>query len=499
MHYLIGRSDSHLFDARIDVEGSSVILHSRGGATDGRPPRNTGYALALQIICERAKRGGYLRRVLIDSAVARRLPEQDRVLLERAEIDEVDAAELAKLIRTRMRRHGQATGVSGGNSTKQVRFDFDLSHHSVITALRLRKADTSKVAPSDEGVAEAIESVFTISDAPTVVHEGFNVWREAMLEDARRDGDLWIQASERFVLRNQADRKSSHLGARTALGIDPTGGRWAVQINEAATPGDLSVTSAIALDQDGRPHLLRQGRLNPPTPEEDPILYAEFAALTGWTPVLVINGDTNIKRDWYIVSPLDVPSAEIREWTARFVDGCAVARSKGRGSGAPEDRSILTELSANDETGGTYATGARSAQDPRIIRKWQGEVWTAMAKLLRDHDFNVDKPRPARRYEVDAEVVRGKLKLLVEIKSGAAAADVYSGLGQLLLYAKLLPRLSAHRPVLLLPALPHPLLAEAVAACGVTLCTFDCEEVAGVITTSFSDAFMGVCGLGKWK
>lgn len=497
MHYLIGRTDSKLFDARIDAEGSHVILHSRGGATGGRPPRNTDYALALQIICERAKRGGRLRRVLIDSAVARKLPERDRVLLEHSEIDEIDADNLARLIRLRLRRHGQAAGVTGGNSTKQVRFEFDIPHHSAITSLRLRKSDGSKPDFSGRLGSGPPGVVLTISEEPSLVGDGFNTWRAALLKDARRDGDLWVHATERFVFRNQADRKSVQLGARTALGIDPTGDRWAVQINEAATPGDLNVTSAIAVDQNGRPYLLRQGRLNPPTPDKEPILYAEFARLTGWTPTPVTNGDTKIKRDWYIVSPLDVPADEIRERTARFVDGCVTARSGGKGSGTPADLTILAELSAADESGGTYETGAQAARDPKVVRKWQGEVWTAMAKLLRGYDFNVEKPRPARRYEVDAEVVSDKLKLLVEIKSGATAADVYSGLGQLLLYAKLLPRLAEHKPVLLLPALPHPLLADAVAACGIMLCTFDCQEIDGVIVTNFSDAFLQVCGLKR--
>jgi 5-methylcytosine-specific restriction protein A len=41
-----------------------------------------------------------------------------------------------------MRRFGQGESVTGGNSTKQIRFEFSLPHHSVITSLRLRKAGT---------------------------------------------------------------------------------------------------------------------------------------------------------------------------------------------------------------------------------------------------------------------------------------------------------------------------------------------------------------------
>lgn len=336
-----------------------------------------------------------------------------------------------------------------------------------------------------------------ISDDAAAVRHWFNKWRAALLEGARREGDLWVQSGDRFVFRNQSNKKASTLGARTALGIDPTGKRWAVQINEADTPGDANVTSAIALNEDNRPFLLRQGRLNPPTREEQPVLFTEFRQLTGLRPANVTNGNTNIERDWYVVTALDVSNDEIRTNTARFVDACAIARSKGKGAGSVADLAVIDELTAGDETGGTYIVGAQAARDPKVVRKWQGEVWTSMAKLLRAKDFTVEKPRPAGRYEVDAEIVRGKRRLLIEIKTSAAAADVYGGLGQLLIYAKLMPRLASYRPVLLLPALPAPPLVKAIDECGVVLCTFDCVERDGTIQTIFSDEFFKLCGLPR--
>lgn len=335
----------------------------------------------------------------------------------------------------------------------------------------------------------------TISDNATLVRGGFDTWRKAILEGARRETGLWIQSSDRFVFRNQADANSGFLGARTALGIDPTGKRWAVQINEADTPGDANVTSAIALDPAGKSFLLRQGRLNPATRGEPPVLYEEFRQLTGMTPAMVTNGNTKIERDWYVVTALDIPNDLIRANTARFVDMCVIARSKGKGTGSPADLAIVATLNSADETGGTYLIGAQPARDAKTVRKWQGEVWTAMALLLRDRDFAVEKPRPAGRYEVDAEIVRGSCQLLVEIKTGAAAADVYGGIGQLLIYAKLLPRLASYMPVLLLPALPAKPLIDAIAACGVALCTFTCVEKNGVVTTRFSREFLKLCGL----
>jgi hypothetical protein len=337
----------------------------------------------------------------------------------------------------------------------------------------------------------------TINTDAVTVHHWFDKWRAALLEGARRDGDLWVHSSDRFVFRNQFDQKAPTLGARTALGIDPTGKRWAVQINEADTPGDANVTSAIALDDDNHPFLLRQGRLNPPTRDEQPVLFAEFRQLTGLTPAHVTNGNTNIERDWYVVTALNISNDEIRTNTAQFVDACVIARSKGKGAGSPADLPIIAELTAVDETGGSYLIGAQAARDAKVVRKWQGEVWTSMAKLLRANNFTVEKPRSAARYEVDAEIVRGNCRLLIEIKTGAAAADVYEGIGQLLIYTKLMPRLASYRPVLMLPALPAPALVSAIDACGVALCTFYSVEQSGAIHTTFSDKFFQLCSLSR--
>lgn len=393
--------------------------------------------------------------------------------------------QLNKMVATLRERYGR----------QGLYFPFELSARPVRPmqgyAFKLPAEFVAQFKLSDEPEA------LTISDSAATVHYWFDKWRAALLEGARREGDLWAQSGDRFVFRNQLHQKELFLGARTALGIDPTGRRWAVQINEAETPGDPNATSAIALNGDDRPFLIRQGRLNPPTREESPVLFSEFRRLTGLTPAKVTNGNTKIERDWYVVTALDESDDEIRINTARFVDACVIARTKGEGPGSPSDLATIVELTAQDETGGTYLVGAQAARDARIVRKWQGEVWTAMTKLLRTEGFTVDKPRPAGRYEVDAEVVRGRRRLLVEIKSGATAADVYGGLGQLLIYANLMPRLTTYRPVLLLPALPAPPLVKAIEACGVALSTFKCVERDGAIHTTFSGRFLKLCGITK--
>lgn len=167
MTYLISDRTGQLLDARIDVIGSSVILHSRGGSSRGGVTRNEGHGSALMQICRRARQhSGCLERVLIDSAVARRRPEHERVLIQRDEIEKLDGEALAAAIRPRLRRFGQQQGVKGGNSTRQLRFDFTLSREEVVSILRLRRqlslASDSEGAPRRRLSAERLRQVLPI-------------------------------------------------------------------------------------------------------------------------------------------------------------------------------------------------------------------------------------------------------------------------------------------------------------------------------------------------
>ncbi|MDR7124375.1 hypothetical protein [Pseudotabrizicola sp. 4114] len=338
--------------------------------------------------------------------------------------------------------------------------------------------------------------MLTISSDANLVKWAFDTWRSALLEEGIRDGYLWRLPEQRIVFRNQPDAKSDKLDLRTALGTDPTGACWAVQINEAEKPGDPNKLSSIALDENDRPFLLRQGRLVPRVAGNEHILEAEFRALTGLTPEAVKNGDTPGKsREWYIVTPLDVSADEIRIATGRFVDICAKARERGAtGNGALPDTTPIAGM-GNDETGGTYTVGARDAQDAKQIRKQQGEVWFRLAVMLREAGIAMDKPRHARGYEVDAVIAGPTDSILLEIKSGATAADVYAGMGQLQLYPKLLPQLSRHQLILLLPSLPQQALVKAVEESGVRLCTYEFLDERGELTITFSGQFKEICGI----
>ena len=337
--------------------------------------------------------------------------------------------------------------------------------------------------------------MLTMSSDPRVVGEAFERWRAALLEKGLRDGSLWRLPEQQIVFRNQPDKRSEQLGSRTALGTDPTGTYWALQINEAGTPGDANVTSGIAVDEQGGVFLIRQGRLNMPVAGMGHILEDEFRRLTGLKPSIVLNGDTSgKKREWYVVTRLDVGADEIRDATGRFVDRYALARLRyAELNGDLPDTTPIDEVS-RDENADSYTVGAREAQGEREVRRLQGEVWQALAFLLRFNNIAIDKPRHAAGYEVDAVAAVPDGPLLIEIKTASSAADIYGGMGQLQLYPRLLPKLGEHKLVLLLPNLPHPALVEAIAACGVLLHTYSLPTSAGEIV-EFDEGFHRLCGL----
>lgn len=337
--------------------------------------------------------------------------------------------------------------------------------------------------------------MLTMSSDPRIVGRAFDTWRAALLEEGVRDGALWRLPEQRIVFRNQADARSERLGARTSLGTDPAGNYWAVQINEAEKPGDANVTAGVATDERGGIFLIRQGRLNLPIAGKPPILEDEFRRLTGLVPTPVRNGDTRGKRrEWHVVTRLDVKADEIRDATGRFVDFCALARLHYAEVEGRLPDTGPTEGVGRDENAEGYTVGARLASEPREVRRLQGEVWQALATRLRAAGVAIDKPRHAAGYEVDAVVAAPGGALLVEIKTGNTAADVYGGMGQLQLYPRLLPKLGKHQLVLLLPALPQPTLVKAIEECGVRLHTYRLSNTAkGKV--EFDVDFLRLCGL----
>lgn len=265
----------------------------------------------------------------------------------------------------------------------------------------------------------------------------------------------------------------------------------AVQINEPSVPGTENPLGGVAVDGEGRRHVVRQGVLHRNNASER-IQASEFEARTGLAPLDMRVEGRVATRQWHIVTPLDgLSDAAIAANTAEFVARCWQARGWDERARADEER--LYELFGANERGGWFDYVPDPS--PRSVLRAQGEVWQALSRQLASEGIELSKPRHARGYEVDAVVEGGGQSLLVEIKSGIAAADYYCGVGQLMVYAALFPRLSDHRKVLLLPEerVTGP-LEDTLRPLKIAVHRYRLSRTP-TIEVRFSTAFLTLCGL----
>lgn len=122
MAYQLKAEDGTLLDAHFDLEGDSIVFHSRGGGR-GSGALNPDYTAALRLLLERLQLAGEpVQRVWVDSGPAQKLPIEDRAILAPHEANE-PAANLVKLLARRMQLVDKAPESKGGNATKRIRLE----------------------------------------------------------------------------------------------------------------------------------------------------------------------------------------------------------------------------------------------------------------------------------------------------------------------------------------------------------------------------------------
>ncbi|HEY8566971.1 MAG TPA: hypothetical protein VIL65_15850 [Beijerinckiaceae bacterium] len=231
--------------------------------------------------------------------------------------------------------------------------------------------------------------------------------------------------------------------------------------------------------------LLREGRLQKNRLSR--LIIDDFVSLSGLTPVPVTVSGKLSKRQWFIVADLDASSAEIVAQTSRFVRACAKARTQAGGG----DAGVIDEEAvgyALDEKGHVYEVHMPGGT--KQVRALQGYVWEALKARLGKR-----LTKPAKNgYAVDGFVEEANL--LIEIKTGVFAKDVYEAVGQLKLYPFLIGLKPAPRAVLLLPDAPlRPELSEAVRQAEVDIHTYSVGDVGEKPEVAFSDDFLRRCGI----
>ncbi|TAU81964.1 hypothetical protein ELH50_01255 [Rhizobium ruizarguesonis] len=344
----------------------------------------------------------------------------------------------------------------------------------------------SEVAYKLELVSPALQLVTDQQRTKTC----FEQWLACLVDGAEQLDSMWWQRDRNVFFRHalEGDR------IEVELGLDPHGRNWAVQINEPRVAGSNNPTASIAVDQTGARFLLRQGRLQPNARRAVVVKGNEFVRMTGLRPV-EIDGTLG-RREWFLVAALDEPAGAIRRKTADFVERCwAVYIPEGAATGKPFPSSFGDQTS-KEEKGGSYVVPAKQAIDEKLVTRRHGDVWRALTSLLSTHGLNnYWKGRTDGGFEIDLEVIPPKrAPLLIEIKTGTATSDIYTGLGQLLLYRRLFPHLTDHHPVLLVPEGIRPQMRDAILACGVFPHTYQLDA-SDADAVEFSADFLAICGV----
>lgn len=128
MTYRLRHPYGGVIAATVELADHSVTLHSRGGATGGRPERNPEYSAAFDAIIYRlGPRARLISRVLLDSRRAR-ASGAEVVLATAEDFASLPLEDVKRQIRRSARAFGRAEGAAPnqGNSTKQLRFEVDL-------------------------------------------------------------------------------------------------------------------------------------------------------------------------------------------------------------------------------------------------------------------------------------------------------------------------------------------------------------------------------------
>jgi len=322
--------------------------------------------------------------------------------------------------------------------------------------------------PGYDAIAAEIGLVgrsLTLVTDSAVSRDAFGRWRDALLENA--DNGAGVRAISGYTVWFTANEGAG--GAEVRLGLDPSGQEWGVEINAPPVPGDHNRLSAIAVDEGGGLHLLRQGWLRGRRPAPD-IREPEFADSTGLSPIDVGATGRAALRRWFLVASISDAPDRIRRSTAEFAELCWAARTPigaHLGSDAQGEEDAAGEVAGGEEFAGSYWMPARPATDAKLVEKMHALVWQALATAL-GRAVPYRKWRRAGGYSVDMEVapVDGAL-LLVEIKTGCGASDLHTGVGQLQLYRQLFPSLRGHRAVLLVDSDPPAAVHRAITALGI--------------------------------
>lgn len=138
MAYQVLGDDGSPLDAHFEIDGQTIIFHSRGGSK-GKDARNVHYTPALRLLIERIKVAGhFVQSAWVDSSRVQSLPLDERMILDASD-SQASPAEQVSRMASRMQAIGResTSQSSHGNATKRIRLQLTADVFSeILPALR---------------------------------------------------------------------------------------------------------------------------------------------------------------------------------------------------------------------------------------------------------------------------------------------------------------------------------------------------------------------------
>lgn len=481
--------------ATFNVSGHWPAFEITFESGDGRG-RNTDYGAGVEIVLERlGARGTVLNAARISS---------DKVE-KRVSAAGVDPSFTPKGFPLPLQLNGvdnfklrRAIGNSGGcvdsplgksgNTTRRMTLSVTLPGLPITASeleLELALAEAASVADEPQAATQTLAMMTDLQGVDAALAH----WLAALRQGSRPAvGDLhWMGGEAVMYSASPSVKRPGAFDVK--LGVRSSGKPWSVEINAPMAVADANGLASVALDTAGRRFLVRQGWLRANLDSDGEVRGSRFRTLSGLKPVQVTGALGRIPREWYVVAELDHAAAAIRRQTGEFVHACTRARLLSSGSELPPP---APPAFAADEKGGLFLKKAVEAQPEKEVLRLQGEVWLELRRVLERSGHLLVKLRHDAGYEVDGIILTKPSNILLEIKTGLSAADVYEGVGQLLLYSRML-NLANHRRILLLPGRPSNALAAAAEAEGLMIHTYGLTADGSTIQVMFSEPFLATC------
>ena len=300
-----------------------------------------------------------------------------------------------------------------------------------------------------------------------------NVWRHAFEDGSEVIGTMgsqpvrWHERLGVWGLFGQTHGKEPTGRSWNAFGQRPQAFRSniIVEMNQPPRGIDTNLQAIFALDGQGRRWLLHQGRMSVAGSR---VTEADFIAATGLKPSTVRFSDGS-SSEYHKVADLQAAPAVVQESIAAFVARCARARLiKTAGKQTVDGAAAIEkwELGLNPEQTGDYEVAPRG---PTVVRRTHGEVWRALAAELKRRSVPHSNDRVGQ-HGPDMFTYGNGPRVLFEIKTGHGAQDIFTAVGQLHIYERLLK--SSYQRVLVLPRGMGRVLQGPIADLGIATVEF---------------------------